>query len=155
MSTANRIDCFKVVPEGIGILYKLEIYVKGCDLEPSLTELVNLRVSQINGCAYCIDFHTKEARSLGESELRLRELSNWWNTALYSEREREALAWAATVTKISESHIPDEAYEQARKYFTPRELVNLTLAAIAANAWNRIIVSFRMPLESFLGTKQI
>jgi AhpD family alkylhydroperoxidase len=106
-------------------------------------ELVKTRASQINGCAYCIDMHTKDARALGESEQRLYALPAWRETPFYTERERAALAWTETITLISQGHAPDEVFEQARTQFTEEELVNLTLAIIAINGWNRLAIAFR------------
>src|SRR5450759_2894438 len=145
----ERFDYFKVAPEGVEILRKLEDYTRKAGLEPDLLELVKLRASQINGCAYCIDMHTKDARSRGESEQRLFGVSAWREAPFYSERERVALAWAESVTKISEDQLPDEIYNLVKKHFTERELVDLTLAVIAINAWNRLAISFRTPAGSY------
>lgn len=112
-------------------------------LEPSLVELIKTRVSQINGCAYCIDLHTKDARARGESEQRLYALSAWQETPFFTERERAALAWAEAVTEVANEHVPDEVYEIARQQFTEKELVDLTLAIIAINGWNRLAIAFR------------
>ena len=101
------------------------------------------RASQINGCAYCLDMHTKDARAAGETEQRLYALSAWRETPFYSERERAALAWTEALTLISENHVPDDVYEAARECFTEEELVNLTMAVIAINGWNRLAISFR------------
>ncbi len=144
MISANRINCFKVAPEGIQILCRLESYVDGCGLEPNLTALVNLRVSQLNGCAYCIEMYTQKALRHGESRQRIDGLSTWWEKTFYNQREQGAFAWATTITKISRSHVPYEAFEQTSNLFTEKELVDLTLAIIAVNAWNQLIVSFRL-----------
>ncbi len=145
----QRLSYSKAAPEGIEILQKLESYIKKAGLEPDLVELVKLRASQINGCAYCIDMHTKDARSQGESEQRLYGVSAWRESPFYSERERAALAWAESVTRISEDQLPDEIYNLVKKHFTERELVDLTLAVIAINAWNRLAISFRTPAGSY------
>jgi AhpD family alkylhydroperoxidase len=145
----HRIHYAKVAPEGVDLIGKLENYIKGAGLEPNLLELVKLRASQMNGCAYCIDMHSKDARTRGESEQRLYGLSAWRETPYYSERERAALAWAESVTNIGESQVPDEVYDQARDYFSEKELVDLTLAVIAINAWNRLSISFRTPPGSY------
>ncbi len=121
----------------------LESYVRNSGLERSLLELVKLRASQINGCAYCIDMHTKDARAAGESEQRLYALSAWRETPFYTDRERAALKWTETVTLISDGHAPDEVYEEARRHFSEQELVDLTLAIVAINGWNRLAISFR------------
>jgi AhpD family alkylhydroperoxidase len=106
-------------------------------------ELVKLRASQINGCAYCIDMHTKDARVGGETEQRLYALSAWRETPFYSDRERAAIAWTEAVTQVAEGHVPDEVYELARQHFTEKELVDLTLGIVAINGWNRLAISFR------------
>ncbi len=139
----QRLSYSKVSPEGADILHKLERYVKSSGLEANLLELVKLRASQINGCAYCIDMHTKDARTQGESEQRLYGVSAWHEAPFYSERERAALAWTEAVTQVGETHVPDEVYAEARRYFTEKELVDLTFAIIAINGWNRLAISFR------------
>lgn len=121
----------------------LESYVRNSGLEAPLVELLKTRVSQINGCAYCIDMHTKDARAHGETEQRLYALSAWRETPFFSERERAMLEWAESLTLISENHVPDEIYERVRKHFTEDELVNLTMAVVAINGWNRLAISFR------------
>ena len=112
-------------------------------LEKSLLHLVEMRASQLNGCAYCLDMHSKDARALGETEQRLYLLSAWRESPLYSDRERAALLWTEAVTLVADSHVPDEVYEEARRSFTDDELANLTLAIIAVNGWNRINIAFR------------
>jgi len=121
----------------------LEDYLAACGLEPSLLDLVRTRASQINGCAYCIDMHTKDARARGESEQRLYELDAWRETPFYTERERAALAWTEAVTLITNGHVPDAVYEEVRQHLSEEELVNLTLALVAINGWNRFAISFR------------
>jgi AhpD family alkylhydroperoxidase len=118
----QRINYSKIAPEGVENLRRLEAYIKSTGLEPDLVELVKLRASQINGCAYCIDMHTKDARTRGESEQRLYGLNAWRETPFYSERERAALAWAEAVTKINENQVPDEVYDQVKKHYTEKEL---------------------------------
>jgi AhpD family alkylhydroperoxidase len=145
----QRFSYSKAAPEGVEILQKLESYIKKAGLEPDLVELVKLRASQINGCAYCIDMHTKDARSRGENEQRLYGVSAWRESPFYSKRERAALAWAESVTLVSEDQVPDEIYNLAKKHFTEKELVDLTLAVIAINAWNRLAISFRTPAGSY------
>lgn len=132
-----------MAPEVYKLLAPLQHYVHNCGLEVSLLNLVFLRASQINGCAYCIDMHTKDARAMGETEQRLYELDAWRETPFYTERERAALAWTEAVTLISDGHVPDEVYEEARKSFSDAELVNLTLAIILINSYNRLSISFR------------
>jgi AhpD family alkylhydroperoxidase len=121
----------------------LEKYVRGSGLEHSLLEIVKTRASQINGCAFCLDMHTKDARAQGETEQRLYTLSAWRETPFYSARERAALEWTEELTRISESNVPDELYDRVRQHFSEEEVVNLTLAVIAINGWNRIAISFR------------
>jgi AhpD family alkylhydroperoxidase len=138
-----RLDALKVAPAAMQAMLALEKYVKECGLEPSLIHLVKTRASQINGCAYCLDMHTHEARRDGESEQRLYVLSAWEDSPLYSERERAALAWTEAVTLVSETNVPDEVYDRVRTQFSESELVNLTLLVATINAWNRLSVSFR------------
>jgi len=139
----SRIEYLEVAPDAMKTMFGLEKYLAQCGLEPSLIDLIKLRASQINGCAYCIDMHTKDARVRGESEQRLYELVAWRETPFYTERERAALAWTEAVTLIAGEHVPDEVYEQVRQQFTERELVNPTLALVAINGWNRFAISFR------------
>lgn len=139
----SRIELSKVAPGAMKAMYGLEEYLKKCDLEPSLLELIKLRASQINGCAYCIDMHTKDARAAGESEQRLYLLNAWRESPFYSERERAALAWTEAITLITDGHVPDSVYERAREQFSEQELVNLTMAIVAINGWNRLAISFR------------
>ena len=139
----SRIEYMEVAPDAMKTMFGLEKYLAQCGLEASLIDLIKLRASQINGCAYCIDMHTKDARVRGESEQRLYELVAWRETPFYTERERAALAWTEAVTLIAGEHVPDEVYEQAREQFTEQELVNLTLALVAINGWNRFAISFR------------
>lgn len=146
MENTKNTKYSEIAPDGIAILGNLEKYIKGSGLEPKLLELVKLRASQINGCAFCIDMHTKDARSRGESEQRLYGLNSWRETPFYSERERAALAWTESVTKISEHKFPDEV----NQFFTEKELVDLTLAVIAINSWNRLAISFQSLPGSYL-----
>jgi AhpD family alkylhydroperoxidase len=121
----------------------IEAYTRHCGLEPALLDLVKVRASQLNGCAFCIDMHTKEARAHGETEQRLYELDAWRETPFYSERERAALAWTEAVTMIADEHVPDAVYEATRRHFTEKELTDLTLAIAVINSWNRLNISFR------------
>lgn len=139
----SRIDYAQVAPDGVKALFGLENYIKKSGLEQGLLDLVKTRVSQINGCAYCLDMHTKDARARGETEQRLYALDAWHETPFFSERERAALAWAETVTRVAETHVPDEAFEHAGQHFTEEELVDLTLAIVAINGWNRLAIAFR------------
>jgi 2-methylcitrate dehydratase len=139
----QRVDYGKAAPEGTRALRGLEDYVRQCGLEPGLLDLVRIRASQLNGCAYCIDMHTKDARAGGESEQRLYGLSAWRETPFYTDRERAALAWTEAVTLIAGAPVPDRLYEEARLRFSERELVDLTLALVAINGWNRLSIAFR------------
>jgi AhpD family alkylhydroperoxidase len=124
-------------------MYALEGYVKSTDIEQPLIELIKLRASQLNGCAYCVDMHTKDARIGGETEQRLYALSVWRETPFYTERERAALEWTEALTLISESHVPDEIYESVQRQFSEKELVDLTMVVVLINGWNRFGISFR------------
>ena len=146
----QRLDWKRASPDAAQALYRLQAYVNGCGLEHGLLELVKLRASQLNGCAYCIDMHTKDARAAGETEQRLYLLSAWREAQhLYSERERAALAWTEAVTQIGAGHAPDDAYEQAARHFSEKELVDLTLAIATINSWNRMNVAFRTEAGSY------
>lgn len=139
----ERIKYSKVAPGAYRAMSGLEKAVRESGLEPSLLDLIRLRASQINGCAYCLDMHWKDARARGESEQRLYSLDAWRETSYYTERERAALAWTEAVTQIAGNHVSDELYEQVRPHFSEEELVNLTLAVVAINGWNRLAISFR------------
>src|SRR3954465_7117133 len=131
------------VERAMQAMFGLSGYEAHCGLEPSLLELVKIRASQINGCANCLDMHTKDARARGESEQRIYLLAAWRESPFYSERERAALAWTEAVTLVSHTHVPEEVYEQAKTIFTDEELVKLTLLVVAINAWNRFAIAFR------------
>jgi AhpD family alkylhydroperoxidase len=138
-----RLNYMELAPGVYRAMSDLEYYVHSCGIDPSLLELVKLRSSEINGCAYCIDMHSKDARAGGETEQRLYVLSTWRETPFLTDRERAALAWAEAVTQVSEAHVPDEVYELARRHFSEKELVDLTFAIVAINGWNRLAISFR------------
>jgi len=138
-----RIDVAKVDPKAYQAMLALETYIHRSSLEKPLLELVKMRSSQINGCAYCLDMHSKDARAAGETEQRLYELNAWRETPFYSERERAALAWTESLTLVSETHVPDEAFEEVKRHFSEAEIVALTLAVVAINGWNRIAISLR------------
>jgi AhpD family alkylhydroperoxidase len=131
------------VERAMRAMFGLSGYQARCDLEPSLLELVKLRASQINGCAYCLDMHTKDARARGESEQRIYLLEAWRESPFYSERERAALAWAEAVTLVAETRVPDAFYEEVRRHFSDDELLTLTMAVATINAWNRLNVALR------------
>jgi AhpD family alkylhydroperoxidase len=143
-----RIDYLRASPDAGRAMRSLEDYVDGCGLEVSLLDLVKLRASILNRCAYCIDMHTKDARSRNETEQRLLALVAWQETPFYTERERAALAWTDAVTHVSHG-VSDDVYQQARRHFGEKELVDLTLAIIAINGWNRLAIPFRKPPGSY------
>lgn len=138
-----RIEYSKAYPKAIKGMLELENFVTTSGLERSLYELVKTRASQINGCAFCLDMHTKDARKSGETEQRLYALSAWRETPFYTERERAALEWTEALTLISENDVPDELFDLVSKYFSESELVTLTIAIVAINGWNRLAISFR------------
>jgi len=140
----SRLDPQTASPSAYHAMMSLEAFVlKSSKLEPALIELLKMRASQINGCAFCIDMHSKDARAAGESEQRLYALSAWREAPFFTDRERAALAWTEAVTLITTGHVPDQVYEEAKQRFSDEELVNLTLAVITINGWNRLAVAFR------------
>ena len=140
-----RLDAVRAAPGAYRAMLGLESYVdESTGLGKSLLALVKLRASQINGCAYCIDMHSKNARTAGEGEQRLYGLMAWREMPFYDERERAALAWTEAVTLVADTHVPDEVYEQATRQFSEEELVNLTLAIVTINGWNRLCIAFRV-----------
>lgn len=138
-----RLDFRKVSPRGEGAIRALHMFVRNCGLDHSPLKLVKLRASQINGCAHCIDMHTKELRADGESEQRLYLLNAWRESPFYSDRELAALAWTEAVTLVAEDQMSDHVYEEARKQFAEEELVNLTIAIVAINGANQLNIAFR------------
>ena len=138
-----RMNYYQAAPETIKALVALEAQIQASGLEKSLIELVKTRASQINGCAYCINMHTQDARKLGETEQRLYLLSAWRESPLYTDRERAALAWTDALTLIAETHAPDDLYEDVRAHLSESETVNLTMLIGAINAWNRLAIAFR------------
>jgi AhpD family alkylhydroperoxidase len=138
-----RLNAYQAEPNAMKALMGLENHVQNSGLEPSLIDLVKTRASQINGCAYCIHMHTREARARGEAEERLYLLDAWRESPLYTERERAALAWTEAVTLVSQTHVPDAVYDEVSTQFSEAELVKLTLLVATINAWNRIAISFR------------
>jgi AhpD family alkylhydroperoxidase len=129
--------------DALKAMYGLELYLAKSSIERKLLDLIKFRVSQINGCAYCLDMHSKDLRQEGETEQRLYTLDAWRETPFFTDRERAALAWAEAVTLITEGHVPDELYEETRKQFNEQEMIDLTLAVTTINSWNRISVAFR------------
>jgi len=142
--TEPRLKYYRASPGAYQALKALQDYVDQSGLKRSLLELVKLRASQLNGCAFCFDMHWKDARALGESEERLYMLTSWRESQLYSERERAALAWAEALTLVAETGAPDDVYEEARAHFNEKEISDLTLAIAAINAWNRMAIGFRL-----------
>jgi len=153
-SAEPRIDYRKVAPQAVQALWTVERYARGCTLEPTLLELVKLRASMINGCAYCVDMHSKDARALGESEQRLYALSVWREAPFFTPAERAALAWTEAVTEVSTGHASDEVYRLAREHFDERQLVDLTMVIIAINSWNRLAIAFRAIAGTYEPAKQ-
>lgn len=139
----QRINYVQASPDGFKAIRQLQEHVDNSGLEHPLMELVKMRASQINGCAYCLDMHSKDARAAGETEQRLYLLDAWRESPFYSERERAALAWTEALTRISDNDVSDALYEDVRKQFSDKELVELTLAIIAINGWNRLAIPFR------------
>ena len=138
-----RMNFFQAAPDTVKALTALENQIQASGLEQSLIELVKTRASQINGCAFCINMHTQDARKRGETEQRLYLLNAWRESPVYTDRERAALAWTEAVTLISETHAPDDAYNEVRAHFSEAETVNLTMLIATINAWNRLAISFR------------
>ncbi|HTA85951.1 MAG TPA: carboxymuconolactone decarboxylase family protein [Silvibacterium sp.] len=138
-----RLDYQKAFPEGYQGMLHLEAIIRRSGIEPSLYELVKIRASQLNGCAYCIDMHTKDARAKGETEQRIYALSAWHEAPFYTERERAALAWTEAITNIQQGHASEDAYTEARIQFGEEDLVKLTYAITQINSWNRIAIAFR------------
>lgn len=145
----SRIEFAKVGAKAVETMLGLEKYLRSCGLESSLLDLIKMRASQINGCAYCLDMHSKDARAAGETEQRLYLLTAWREAPFYSERERAALAWTEALTSVAESHVPDEVYELVRQHFNEKELVDLSLAIVTINSWNRLAIGFRSEVGAY------
>ena len=139
----QRLDAMKISPAAYKAMAGLQAYVDQSGLEKSLLKLVEIRVSQINGCAFCLVMHTNDARKHGESDDRMHLLNAWEEAPVFSARERAALAWTDAVTLVSKTHVPDDVYEEARRHFSEKELVDLTMAIVAINSWNRASIAFR------------
>ena len=140
---ADRLDAYEAAPGARAVMVEVEKYINSGRLEHSLIELVKMRASQINGCAFCLDRHSKDARKNGETEQRLHVLAAWRESSLYSPRERAALAWTEALTAIANNHAPDTLFEEVRALFTDEELTNLTLLVCQINSWNRFAIAFR------------
>ena len=145
-----RIDLMHVSPGIIHAMLGLERQIQKAGLDSKLLDLVRMRASQINGCAYCLDMHSKDARAKGETEQRLYGLEAWRETPYYSARECAALEWTEALTLVAESHVPDDVYERVREQFSEDELVHLSLAIVAINGWNRLAVGLRTPVGDYV-----
>jgi len=145
-----RVDYRHVNPAAIQAMLGLEQAVHASTLEPELLELVKLRASQLNGCGYCVDMHTKDAEAIGVASQRLHLAAVWKEAPVYSPRERAALAWCEALTLLPQSGAPDEVYDEVARQFTPDEIVALTLAVVAINGWNRFAVGLRSPVGSYV-----
>lgn len=144
-----RIEYQNAAPDALRAMYAVQGYVNASGLERALLELVKIRASQINRCAYCLDMHTKDARAAGETEQRVHLLNAWREAPLYTPRERAALEWTEAVTEIADAGVPDDLFASARNHFSEKDLVDLTMAVIAINAWNRLAISFRPDVGSY------
>jgi len=145
----QRLNTYEKGFNAIKPLLGLGAYLTKSSIEKKLFDLIDFRVSQINGCAYCLDMHSKDLRAEGETEQRIYMISAWRESSFYTERERAGLAWAEAVTLVNESHVPDEVYEEARKQFSEEELIDLTMAVNGINCWNRLNVAFRTPAGTY------
>lgn len=145
----ERLDYGKFAPEGIRGLLQIEKYIAHSDLDPVIFELVKMRASQINGCAFCLDMHSKDARANGETEQRLYVLNAWREAPFYSEKERAALEWTEALTLISEHEISDELYEEISSHFTEKEMMALTMTIVGINGWNRLAIAFRTEVGNY------
>jgi len=150
---AMRLDYGKTLPEATRAMIGLESIVESSTLEPKLRELVKLRTSQINGCAYCVDMHTKDAEAIGEDQQRLHLVAVWREAPVFTPRERAALAWTDALTRLPETGAPDDSYEAIEREFDPAERVALTLAIVAINGWNRLAVGFRRTAGSYVSDR--
>jgi len=144
-----RINFAKLNPGGYKVMYGFGEYLAKSSLSKNLIDLISLRVSQINGCAYCLDMHWKDLKAAGESDQRMYSLDAWQETTYYSERERAALLWAEATTNIRDGHVSDEVFDQVREQFSEQEVADLTLAVVAINGWNRLSIAFRTPAGTY------
>ena len=145
-----RIDYAKVAPGALQAQRGLENYIRNSGLEHSLIHLMKLRASYVNGCAYCVDMHTKDARLAGETEQRLYAIPVWRETPFFTPRERAALAWTDAVNEVGRTHVPDDVYDEVREHFSDLEIVNLTMVVVTINGWNRIAIALRNPVGSYV-----
>ena len=158
----TRMEYWKIAPGGFKAMSSLETYLNGCGLDSGLLHMVKLYASQINGCAYCIDMHWKDARAAGQSEQRLYGLNAWRESPYYTDRERAALEWTEALTRVTNGHVSDAVYETVRTHFSDKELTDLTWAIAAINAWNRVSIAFRSeagaykpPMAASVGSKPL
>jgi AhpD family alkylhydroperoxidase len=149
-----RIDVATVAPAALRAQLGLETYIRQSGLEHSLLHLMKLRASYLNGCAYCVDMHTKDARLEGETEQRLYAVPVWRETPFFTARERAALAWTDAVNDVGRTHVPDDVFDEVRRHFTDAEIVNLTMVVVTINGWNRISIALRKPVGSYVPTRQ-
>ena len=145
-----RVDFPRISPEAVRAQLGLESYIHGSALEPSLIELVKLRASMVNGCAYCVDMHTKDARFAGETEQRLFAVSVWHEAPFFTPRERAALSWTDALTDLAHRDVTDDLFSEVRSHFSERELVDLTMVVVTINGWNRLSVGFRTPVGNYV-----
>ena len=148
-----RIDYAAVAPAAARAQVGLETYIRSSGLESSLIHLMKVRASYLNGCAFCVDMHTKDARLENESEQRLYAVPVWRETPFFTPRERAALAWTDALTEVGKTHVPDDVYEEVQRHFTDVEIVNLTMVVVTINGWNRIAVALRKPVGSYVPAK--
>jgi AhpD family alkylhydroperoxidase len=141
----QRIDVTKVSPAVYQAAAALQTYVDQSGLDAKLRELIKIRASQINGCAFCLAMHTRDARKIGETDERMHLLAAWREAPVYNARERAALAWVEAITLVTQGHVPDEAFEAVRRQFSEKEIVDLTAAAVVINSWNRLAIALRVP----------
>lgn len=149
-----RINYSKISTEGFNAMRGLENFVEKSNLEPKLKELIKIRASQINGCAYCLDMHTKDAHAIGESEQRIHVVSAWREAPFYSPRERAALAWCESLTLLSKTGAPDDVYAELEIVFKPEEIVELTFSIVVINSWNRLAVGFRSDVGNYVSSRK-
>jgi AhpD family alkylhydroperoxidase len=149
-----RLNYQSLAPNGLRLMLEMKTYLQQhSGLEPALMELVDMRASQLNGCAFCLDMHSKDARAAGETEQRLYGLNAWQETPYYTDRERAALAWTEALTNVQQGHVPDEVFEEVKRVFSDEEIAHLTLAVNQINAWNRICIGFRVVPGSYQPAK--
>ena len=147
----RRFDYRQFSPEPLQAMMALEKYIASCGLDHKFVHLLKLRASQINGCAFCIDMHSIDARAEGETEQRLYALDAWRETPFFTDRERAALAWIEAITLVSQTHVPDAVYDEAKKHFSEKEISDLTFIASTINAWNRLAIASRTPPGTYKG----